>query len=121
ISYFTITIINKRRRKKLYLKNWSFNAKKIRIIYLVILLLGGIILYFLMANGLLKIIIPCSLILYGIGGLVSNKHTIGATAFLGFVFLTFGFLAILFPKFAFYLWGFAFGICHIIYGLVYYK
>lgn len=74
-----------------------------------------------MTNGLIKLIIPTSLILYGIAGIVSNKHTFGATAILGLIFFILGVLAILFPKFAFYLWGFAFGICHIVYGLVYYN
>ncbi|MFZ2282954.1 MAG: hypothetical protein WAV86_03685 [Lutibacter sp.] len=121
ISYFTIVLINKRRRKKIYLRKWDFKAKKIRRIYLVFLLLGGIILYFLMTNGLLKFIIPASLILYGIAGIVSNKYTYGATAILGFIFVILGGLAILFPDIAFYLWGFAFGICHIVYGLVYFR
>jgi len=121
ISYITITLINRRRRKKIYLRKWDFKAKKIRRIYLVFLLLGGIILYFLIANGLLKFIIPTSMILYGIAGVVSNKRTFGATAVLGFVFIVLGILANFFPSFAFYLWGFAFGICHIVYGLVYYK
>lgn len=121
ISYITITLINRRRRKKLYLRKWDFKAKKIRRIYLIFLLLGGIIIYFLMANGLLKFLIPTSLILYGIAGILSNKHTFGATAVMGIVFFILGGLAILFPSFAFYMWGFAFGICHIVYGLVYYK
>jgi len=121
ISYITITLINRRRRKKLYLRKWDFKAKKIRRIYLIFLLIGGNILYFLMANGLLKLIIPTSLILYGIAGIASNNHTFGATAVLGFVFIILGGLAILFPVFAFYVWGFSFGICHIIYGLVYFR
>lgn len=121
ISYFTIVLINKRRRKKLYLRKWDFKAKKIRRIYLVILLIGGIFLYFLMTNGLLKLIIPTSLILYGIAGIVSHKHTFGATAVLGLIFFILGVLAILFPSFAFYIWGFGFGICHIVYGVIYYK
>jgi hypothetical protein len=121
ISYFTIILINRRRRKKIYLRKWDFKAKKIRRIYLVLLLLGGIILYFLMASGRIKLAIPTSLILYGIAGIISNKRTYGATAILGFVFLSLGILAILFPNLAFYLWGFAFGICHIVYGLIYFN
>lgn len=121
ISYFTIVLINKRRRKKIYLRKWDFKAKKIRRIYLVFLLFGGFMLYFLMTNGLLKFIIPASLILYGIAGIVSNKYTYGATSILGFIFVILGGLAILFSGFAFYLWGFAFGICHIVYGLVYFS
>jgi len=121
ISYITITLINRRRRKKIYLRKWDFKAKKIRRIYLIFLLLGGIILYFLMANGLLKFIIPASLILYGIAGIISNKHTYGATAVMGIAFFFIGVLAILFPNLAFYLWGFAFGVCHIVYGLIYFN
>jgi len=121
ISYFTIVLINKRRRKKLYLRKWDFKAKKIRRIYLMLLLLGGIILYFLMTGGQIKLVIPTSMILYGIAGIVSNKRTYGATAILGMVFIILGVLALLFPGLAFYLWGFAFGVCHIIYGLVYYR
>lgn len=121
ISYITITLINRKRRKKIYLRKWDFKAKKIRRIYLVFLLLGGIILYFLMASGLLKFLIPTSLILYGIAGIISNKHTFGATAIMGFVFLILGGLAIVFPGFAFYIWGFCFGICHLVYGLIYFN
>ncbi len=121
ISYFIIVLINKRRRKNIYLRKWDFKAKKIRRIYFLFLLLGGIILYFLMANGLLKLIIPTSMILYGTASIITNKNTFGATAILGLIFFILGGLAILFPSFAFYLWGFSFGICHIVYGLVYFK
>lgn len=74
-----------------------------------------------MTNGLIKFVIPTSLLLYGFAGIISNKYTFGATAILGIVFLVLGVLAILFSSLAFYLWGFAFGVCHIGYGLVYFK
>ncbi len=74
-----------------------------------------------MTGGQIKLVIPTSMILYGIAGIVSNKRTYGATAILGMVFIILGVLALLFPGLAFYLWGFAFGVCHIIYGLVYYR
>jgi len=120
ISYFTVALINKRRRKKIFFRKWDFKAKIIRRIYLMHLLVGGIILYFFMANGLIKLIIPASLILYGIAGIMSNRYTYGASAILGIAFLIIGLLALLFPSLAFYLWGFAFGVCHIAYGLFYY-
>jgi hypothetical protein len=121
IAYFTIILINKRRRKKIYLRKWDFKAKKIRRFYLVLLLIGGIILYFIMAKGQIKLVIPASMILYGMAGVLSNKQTFGATAILGFVFIILGIFAIVFPFMAFYLWGFAFGVCHIVYGLIYFN
>lgn len=74
-----------------------------------------------MNGGQIKLVIPASMILYGIAGIITNEKTYGATAILGIVFLILGGLTILFPSLAFYFWGFAFGICHIIYGLVYFN
>lgn len=74
-----------------------------------------------MAKGQIKLVIPASMILYGMAGILSNKRTFGATAILGFVFIILGILAIIFPNLAFYLWGFAFGVCHIVYGLIYFN
>jgi len=121
ISYFTVVLINKRRRRKIYFRKWDFKAKNIRRIYLMHLLVGGIILYFLMTNGLIKLIIPASIILYGIAGIISNRYTYGATSVMGLVFLILGVLVMFFPGLAFYLWGFVFGVCHIAYGLFYYR
>lgn len=74
-----------------------------------------------MAKGQIKLVIPASMILYGMAGVLSNKQTFGATAILGFVFIILGIFAIVFPFMAFYLWGFAFGVCHIVYGLIYFN
>ena len=73
-----------------------------------------------MANGLPKLIIPTSLILYGIAGIISNKYTFGVSAILGIGFLINGILALLFPNLSFYLWGISFGGYHIIYGIFYF-
>ncbi|MGV8947370.1 MAG: hypothetical protein ACOH1N_13140, partial [Lutibacter sp.] len=121
ISYFIITLINKNRRKRIYLKKWDIKAQRIRRVYLFLLLLGGIVLYFLMANGLPKLIIPASLILYGTAGIISNKYTFGISAILGIGFLINGILALLFPNLSIYLWGISFGIFHIAYGLIYFN
>lgn len=74
-----------------------------------------------MANGLPKLMIPASLILYGIAGIISNKYTFGASAVLGIGFLINGILALLFPNLAFYFWEIAFGVCHIVYGMIYFN
>jgi hypothetical protein len=121
ISYFTITIINKRRRKKVNLKGWDINSKKIRNVFLSYLFAGGILTYFFVSEGYLKLIIPTSLILYGIACFLTNKYTLGASKILGLLLVLNGIAALLFPPLMFYLWGVGFGFYSIIYGLYFFK
>lgn len=121
ISYFTITLINKKRRKKVRLKGWDLNSKKIRNIFLSFLIIGGILTYYFVSEGYLKLIIPTSLILFGIASFLSNKYHIGASKILDLLFVLNGIAALLFPQFMFYLWGTSFGIYPIIYGIYFFK
>jgi uncharacterized membrane protein len=122
ISYFIIVLINKKRRKKIGLKGWDSKAKKIRKIFLIFLFLGGIITILLVKFGHIKLIIPTSLILYGISNIVVKKYTIGNTLLLGTLFVLNGLLAMIFSKQLFMLWTLAFSGYHIIYGsLAYFK
>lgn len=119
-SYILIVILNKKRKKRKE-KKWNLKEKQIRRIYLIHLIFGGIILYYFLVLGELKLIIPASLILYGIASILANKFTQGSSRILGFLFLLNGFLALIFPRYSFILWGVAFGIYHICYGIVYNK
>ena len=115
------TLINNKKRKKLNLKGWDLNANRIRKIYMIHLIIGGIILFFLMSQSLIKLIIPVSLLLYGFSSIFVNKYSLGKTNYLGVVFLANGFLSILLPNQSFLLWSLAFGGYHIIYGVFYFK
>ncbi|WP_456420973.1 hypothetical protein [Lutibacter sp.] len=119
-SYTLIVILNKKRKKREE-KKWNLKAKQIRRIYLIHLIFGGIILYYIMVLGALKLIIPASLILYGIASILANKFTQGSTKILGILFIFNGILALIFPYYSFVLWGAAFGIYHICYGIIYYN
>jgi len=121
ISYLSILLINQKKRKKLNLKGWDLNANRIRKIYMIHLIFGGIILFFLMSQSLIKLIIPVSLLLYGFSSIFVNKYSLGKTNYLGVVFLANGFLSILLPNQSFLLWSLAFGGYHIIYGVFYFK
>ncbi|VAW20132.1 hypothetical protein MNBD_BACTEROID04-1676 [hydrothermal vent metagenome] len=119
-SYILILFINKKRKKR-NSKKWEINERKIRRIYLIHLIFGGIILYYIVFLGELKLIIPTSLILYGIAGILVDKYTRGSTKILGILFIFNGILALIYPSYSFILWGIAFGIYHICYGIIYYN
>lgn len=121
ISYTIVVLINRKRRRKLRLKGWELNSKKIGLVYLIHLILGGVMLYTLMNYGIIKLIVPASLILYGISSIIVNKYTFGKTNYLGLFFLINGLFSILFSELLFIFWGLAFGVYHIIYGMFYNK
>lgn len=120
ISYFTIVLINKTQRKKIGLQGWDSKAKNIRKTFLIFLCLGGITTMLFVNLGYLKLIIPASLILFGISSIVSTKYITGNSLLLGILFIFNGLLAIVFPKQLFMLWTLAFGGYHIIYGILAY-
>ena len=121
ISYTMVVLINRKRRRKLTLKGWELTAKIIRRVYLIHLIFGGLLVYTCMNYGLIKLIVPASLLLYGVSSIIVNKYTVGKTNYLGFFFLINGLLSLLFSELLFIFWGLSFGVCHIMYGMFYYK
>ncbi|WP_457617219.1 hypothetical protein [Lutibacter sp.] len=119
ISYLLIVLINKKKRKKLRLKKWDTNAKKIRLIYFLYVIILGVAIYFLETNGLLKLIVPVTIVGYGIFAIIAHKYTSGNTVILGIIFIIEGLVALMYPTLGFYLWGIAFGLNHIAYGIYY--
>lgn len=120
ISYLTVVLINKRRRKIINLKGWDLNSKKIVRIFLFLLIIGGILGYLFLKNGFLKFIIPAVLILFGLGCILVKKQTIGDSKILGGFFILQGLLTYFNPNLMFYIFGISFGGFHIIYGMLYY-
>lgn len=120
ISFVTITLINKKRRKKLGLKGWESSSKKLRNSFISFLIAGGILTYYFVSEGNLGLIIPTSLILFGVACILTRKNT-NVTFIFGTLYLINGIFSILFPQFMFYLWGIAFGIYPLIYGIYNFK
>jgi len=118
ISYLLVVFINKRRRKKHHLTGWEVSSKKIRLTFLIHIIIGGILLFFYLKYGYLKYIIPTSILLYGVACIIVNKFTIGKTNILGVFFLINTVISFLAPNYQFQLWAVSFGVYHIIYGIV---
>lgn len=116
-SFLLILLINKRKRKRLNLKGWDSQSKQIIKRFFVLLVMGAILCYLCLDKGHIKLILPLSLLLYGIGCFISNKFTNGPSKLLGILMLFFGILLYSLPAFSFLIWGIAFGLLHILYGL----
>jgi len=116
ISYFAITLVNKKRRKKLGIVGWDSNSKTIRKVFIITFLLFFVATFIIYKNGSIKYILPLSLSFYGLACIVVKKLTNGPTFLLGLFFIAQAFLCLFQPNSMFLFWGISFGLGHIIYG-----
>ncbi|MDX1830010.1 MAG: hypothetical protein R3342_10740 [Lutibacter sp.] len=121
ILYTAITLVNRKRRKKLRQKNWNFQAKFIRYVFISFLIIFGVSVFYLMNIGELNWIIPIGLIWFGIACILANYQSNGNTFILGLSIITTGILAHFFNTFEFIFLAIALGIFPIIYGINYAK
>ena len=63
------------------------------------------------------IIIPVSLIFYGLALINGSRYTIGEVRYLGYTELAAGLLSLWLPEWGLALWALGFGLLHIIYGI----
>jgi uncharacterized membrane protein HdeD (DUF308 family) len=72
----------------------------------------------LLYTGYEKLVIPMTLIFYGLALVNTSKYTLHEIRVLGIIEIVLGLLAIYFDEFALLFWSFGFGILHIIYGTI---
>jgi len=116
ITYLIIVFINKRRRRKSNLKGWEPNAKKIRLVFFIQFSILVSASYVCIQLGMLKLIIPLILLLYGLSCIIANNYTNGSTRILGLFFALQSMFVLFFPEVQFLLLGVAFAGFHIIYA-----
>jgi len=116
IAYLVIVFTNKRRRKKSSLNGWESNAKKIRLIFFIQFVFLVLASYICIQLGVLKLIAPLILLIYGVSCIIANHYTNGYSKILGLFFTLQSMLALFFPEVQFLLLGVAFGGFHIIYA-----
>ena len=116
-AYFTI-----RNSKRKSLPLWDHTTKKLIINLFVPLLAAGIFILVLVFRGYYDLIVPTSLIFYGLALLNAGHFTYNDIRYLGYLELFLGFISLLFREYDIIIWSIGFGFLHIIYGVVmYYK
>lgn len=120
VAYIVITIINNKIRKKLDLTGWTKNSKKIRIIFIIQSLISIAFSIYFFEAGMVKLIFPTIFLLYGAASITVRKLTTGPSGILGLFFVLQSIFALLLPNVQFMLAYLAFGIFHIIYGMLFF-
>jgi hypothetical protein len=118
LSVGTVIYFTTRETRKRKLKIWDLQTKRLLINLAIPLLAGGILCLMLLYKGYAEIVIPMTLVFYGLALVNTSKYTLRVIRGLGIIEIALGLTAIYFSEFALLFWSFGFGILHIVYGMV---
>jgi len=121
-SLFTGIVMSMRKAKKQGLIIWDASAKRMLSNFFIPLFTGGLFCLILLYHHQIALIVPATLIFYGLSLLNASKYTINDIRYLGILIVATGLLASLFIDYGLLLWAFGFGVLHIVYGItIYFK
>lgn len=109
-----ILSLRKSSQSKTSLKNPA--SRRLLKAFTVPFLLGALVTIGLLINDFPILVAPSTLLFYGIALFYAGHFTYKELSHLGILIAATGSLAFFLPQFGFYLWGFGFGILHILYG-----
>lgn len=111
--YFTT-----RETKKRNQKIWDHQTRRLLINLSIPLITGGILCLMLLLKGYVGIVVPLTLIFYGLALVNASKYTLKEVRSLGLMEIVLGLIGIQFIGFGLLFWSVGFGVLHIVYGLI---
>ena len=116
LSIVSGLVLSQLKSKKLGVKLWNDTSKRLIINFSIPLITGGILIFILILRQFYELIIPTTLLFYGMACIHASKYTLGDVKYLGITITIIGLLSAYFYKYSIPLWMLGFGVCHIFYG-----
>lgn len=101
-------------------KIWNSTSKRLLTNFLIPLLTGTIFGLLLLLDQVYELLVPVSLIFYGLSCVNASKYTFRDVRYLGLCIILLGLISTEYSGYAVEFWALGFGVCHIIYGLIMY-
>jgi len=98
-------------------KIWDHQTRRLLINLLVPLATGGVMCLLLIFKSFVSMVIPMTLIFYGLALINASKFTLSEIRSLGMVEIILGLTAFQFVDIALICWALGFGFMHIVYGI----
>jgi len=98
-------------------KLWNNTAKRVVVNMAVPLIAGGLLILILISQGAISLIIPISLLFYGMALFNAGKFTFTEVKTIGLLQIILGLIAAYFPQQGLVIWALGFGVVHIVYGI----
>lgn len=101
---------------------WDLTAKRMLINFSIPMFAGGAYCFILFTQNHIELILPATLLFYGLALLNASKYTVDDIKYLGVFLVLLGLFASIYVDEALLLWGIGFGALHIVYGsFMYFK
>lgn len=117
VSLLTGIYLSIRKARKQSLPVWDATAKRMLLNLSIPLVTGGIYCLILLYQGLPALVLPATLLFYGLALLHASKYTINDIRYLGVLEVALGLMASFFTDYGLLFWVVGFGILHIVYGI----
>lgn len=99
---------------------WNKTSKELLFYMAVPLVTGGCLMLILLSHGYFDLLVPASLIFYGLALIGASNFTFADVKFLGLCEIVLGLTAATLPEYGLVLWAIGFGVLNIVYGSVMY-
>ena len=113
-------IMAERNAKQKGIPAWDATAKRFLINFFIPLAVGGIYAFALIYQHQLKMVLPATLVFYGLSLIHASRYTIEDIRYLGMAELLFGLVSSFLPEYGLLAWSLGFGVLHILYGIIIY-
>lgn len=98
-------------------KFWNPTSRRLLVNFLIPLVTGGILILILLGKGLAGLMLPLSLMFYGLALYNAGKFTYSEVKNLGLIEIALGLVSAYFIQYSLIFWALGFGVAHIIYGI----
>lgn len=98
-------------------KFWNATARRLLVNMAVPLVAGGLLILILIAKGLIGLLVPFTLLFYGLALYNAGKFTYEEVKSLGLINIGLGLVSSYFVEYGLLCWALGFGVVHIIYGI----
>lgn len=97
---------------------WNLTTRRLLIHLFVPLAVGAIFCLIFYIHHVSYLMGAATLVFYGLALLNASKYTLPDIAYLGYIEIVLGIIALLLPGYTLVFWALGFGVLHIIYGVV---
>ncbi len=127
IIIFTLALLSgifftTRNSRKKNIPLWDHSSRKVMINLFIPIITGALFIVFLIFKEFYLLIVPSSLIFYGLSLINAGHFTFSDIKYLGYIEIILGFSSLIFANQSLIIWTIGFGAMHIVYGiLMFYK
>lgn len=124
VLFFSLAIgiiftVRKGRKRGFHL--WNNSSRRLLASMMIPLVTGGIFCLAMLSYGYIWLVLPATLIFYGLAMVNASRYTWPEVFYMGILEIAIGCAALFFTGFSLLFWAIGFGLLHIVYGLAMYN